>query len=137
MGTPTTGYNFLLFIDANKDKNNPNYIKVAGQRGVSLSRSQDTVDVTDKDSNNHMEYVPSLDSWSLDADGVLELDDNGFTEVQDTFEQKETFLIQLQQPDGSTLTGLAILTELKIEGPHDGEASASMSFQGTGPLTRA
>lgn len=134
MGTATTGYNFLLYVDSVNNPITPVYLKVAGQRGATLTRSQDTVDVTDKDSQRHMEFVTSLDSWTMDADGLLELDDNGFNAVETAWEQKQTIMVRLEQVDGTKKEGLGIITELSIEAPYDGEASMKISIQGTGPL---
>ncbi len=136
MGTARAGYDALIYVD--QSGAGTNFVKVAGQRGANLTRSLETIDVTDKDSLNWMEYLASLRSWTLDFDGLVELDDSGYTWLETCFTNRSTVQVRLSAPNGSTTyIGSAIITELSNEAPHDDAFTFSASFQGTGALTKA
>lgn len=113
------------------------WTKVAGQRGATLTRSAETVDVTDKDGLGWMEYLAGLKSWTLDCDGLVRLDDSGYTYLETAYKDGTTIQVRLITPSGATYTGSALITELSNEAPMDDAFSFSASFQGTGALTKA
>ncbi len=132
----TTGFNWLVFIDTANDPQNPTFTKVCGQRGLTMNRTADEVDVTNKCSEDSWkEFVLSLREWSQDLDGVVELADSGYQGVLDMFRQRRTVLVQKQASDGSTEVGLAFVTEISEEAPYDDAATFTLTLKGTGPLT--
>lgn len=130
-----TGYDVLLFVDTANDPQNPTFTKVAGQRGLTLNKSMEEVDVTDKDSDNWKEFVASLREWSIDADGVIETLDGGFAYLQDTYLNRRTVLVQVLAADGSSRAGLSFITDFPEEFPYDDAATFTLTLRGTGPLT--
>ena len=70
------GVNFLIYVE---DKTTPDtFIKVAGQRGGTLTREYDTLDVTSKDNFGWSDEEYGVASWSIEADGLLVENDAGF-----------------------------------------------------------
>lgn len=127
-----SGYDAVIYVSIASV-----FTKVAGQRGATLTRNAETVDVTDKDSNRWMEYLSGIKSWTLDCDGLVRLDDNGYTALETAWKDGTAVSIRLITPSGATYTGDALITELSNEAPMDDAFSFSASFQGTGALTKA
>ena len=68
-------------------------------------------------------------------DGVVELSDQGYQFALQAFRDRLTVLVQKQAADGSSEVGLAFITSIPEEAPHDDAATFSMTLRGTGALT--
>ena len=113
-------------------------ILLGGQKGASLEISKDTIEITAKSETAEKlrEYTSGYGSWKVSCDGL----------VWDSQETYDMFVDKVLNGDAKftlklkigsvTLTGEAICTGASIEGKFDAEATYSVSFQGTGPLTK-
>jgi len=113
--------------------------------GAALAESQTfsihftvaTIDVTNRDSSWHGEYLQGRDEWTIDFDGLYIYDDLAKKYLQYYWSDRTpaTLSIIVTMPDANTYTGEAILTSLDYEGPHEDKLSISGSLQGTAVLT--
>lgn len=115
----------------------PVYTAVGGQRGATLNRSSETIDVSNKVSGDWKKSISGLKEWSVDADGLLALTDAGFEALETAFNNSVEVLIQIAKGTDLVYSGNAIITDFPIEAPYDDVATYSVSFTGTGALTRA
>ena len=126
------GMDFIVSV-----KSGGGFVAVAGQRSVSLERNMETMETTTKDSNGYKEFVSGLKDWSISADGVIINSDAGFNALEEAYVSGEEVEIQISTGSSSNYTGKAIITSFPIEAPYDDLATYSLSFQGTGALTKA
>lgn len=125
------GLDFIVSV-----KKDANFVPVAGQRSVSLERNMETMETTTKDSNGYKEFVSGLKDWTISADGVIVQSDAGFTALEDAYLSGEPVEVQISTGTTNVYKGLAIITSFPIEAPYDDLATYSLSFQGTGALTK-
>ncbi len=126
MANVQKGINFLIYAGETK---------IAGQRGGTLNQSADTIETTNKDSNGWKEFVASFKEWSIDADGLMPVDDAGYKACKDAFLSGEELTVNLKDEAGKGFTGKVLITDFPIEVPYDDAATYSVTFQGTGALT--
>ncbi|MBP2638441.1 MAG: phage tail protein [Firmicutes bacterium] len=130
----TVGKDYLLNVNTGTPTV-PIWTIVGGQRGTSLARSADEIDVSHKTSGGWKSVKAGLRSWSMDLDGLVLLQDEGLQALEYAFMQGIEVNIQLLYPDGSYQTGWGSLTDFSMETPHDGEASLSGTISGNGALS--
>lgn len=137
MAGKVTGMKCIVTIHDSADK------IIAGQRGASLSRSAETIDVTTKDGDLWSASIAGFKSWSVDCDGAWIEGDQSQKKLNEAFlngtELKVTIYMNVSGEDGSwssteKFTGQAIVTDYSFDLPYDDLASYSISLQGTGPL---
>lgn len=114
----------------------PTYKKVGGQRGATLNRSADTFESTNKDSGEFKEFEYGFKEWSVDADGLLVLDDEGFAELEEAYMNSVKVKVQIGLPSGMKYEGLSVITDLPIEMPYDDLVTYSTTLQGSGVLQK-
>lgn len=114
----------------------PEYVKVAGQRGGKLNRSGDTIDVTTKDDEGWKNNRVGLLEWSIDGDGLVVVDDEGYKKIEEAFLNRQTVLVQFGVESGLCFEGEAVITDFPLDAPYDDELSYSVKLQGCGALTK-
>jgi len=130
-----SGINFFLFVNTGTTAA-PIWTKVAGQRGGTLNRSLDTIDLTTKDSSSWREIEGNFFEWSIEFDALLIETDEGFKHLETAFLAKEKIMVRFNTYLDTIYSGTAILTDFPIEAPFDAEATYSGTLQGSGELTR-
>ena len=128
MANTSVGMNFIVMVDGKR---------IAGQRGATLNQSADTIEATSKDSNGWKEFETSFKEWSIDADGLLPVDDEGYDALQEAFNSGVKLEVEVSTIDGVGYTGEALVTDFPIEMPYDDLATYSVTFQGTGELKKS
>lgn len=109
------------------------HIVVGGQRGATLNRSSEAIDVTNKVNGGWKESVAGFKEWSVDCDGLYVVDDAGYEALEAAFNASEE--VELKIASGNLVyVGKAIITDFPIEAPYDDIATYSISFTGTGAL---
>ncbi|WP_304428076.1 phage tail tube protein [uncultured Clostridium sp.] len=133
MGKKVAGVDVLLKI-----KKSGSYVVVGGQKGASLSRSAETIDVSDKTSGGWAESIMGLKSWGVDCEGFVTIGDEGYELLESAFENREAIDVELKVggADGYTRTGKAVITDFPEEYQQDSAVSFSISLQGASPLTK-
>lgn len=133
MGKKVAGVDVLL-----KVKKGGSFVVVGGQKGASLSRSAETIDVSDKTSGGWAESIMGLKSWGVDCEGFVTIGDEGYELLEDAFDKREAIEVELKigGEDGYTRTGKAVITDFPEEYQQDSAVSFSISLQGASPLTK-
>jgi len=111
------------------------YITIGGQRGATLSESNETLDVTTKDSGGAYEYDYGLYGWTISCDGLYVPDDVGYTALKTAFRGKTKVKVQIQEEGTATEEGEALVISKELDGPYDAEVTYTLELQGTGKLT--
>lgn len=112
-------------------------LAVAGQQGLTINRSADSIEVTSKDTKGGWKSkIPGMKEWSIDSDGIYVPTDETHQELGKAYNNSS--LVCLKIVNGKTkkhmFGGLACITEYNLEAPYDDSMTYSMSFEGNGPL---
>ena len=114
-------------------------VVLGGQKGASLSRSAETIDVSDKTSGGWSEAIMGLKSWSVECDGFVTLGDEGLKLMHEAFDERKSLDIEIKvggDEDGYTYTGSVVITDFPEEFSYDSAVTYSLSLQGASPLKR-
>lgn len=130
MGNKISGMKCRLYIvDASIEK------VLAGQRGATLSRTADTIDVTSKDSPGlWRENLQGFKEWSVSGDGVYVTDDEAYAILRDRFLESQNVDVIVIYEDGNTESGNATISDFSTELPYDDAVTYSITLAGSGPL---
>ena len=111
---------------------------IGGQKGASLSRSAETIDVSDKTSGGWSESIMGMKSWSLDCEGFVTLGDEGFEALYTAFDERTPLEVDIKVggADGYTYTGEVVITDFPEEFPMDDAVTYSLTLQGASALKR-
>lgn len=117
------------------------FVAIGGQKGASLSRSAETIDVSDKTSEGWSESIMGLKSWSLECEGFVCLGDKGFELLHDAFDNREALDVEIKvgaegDETGYTYTGKVVITDFPEEYQQDDAVTYSLSLQGASALKR-
>lgn len=127
------GLNVLISIKKDGD-----YKVVGGQRGATLNRASETLDVSNKATGGAWkEFIAGAKEWSIDCDGILIDGDDAFELIEESFLSGEVVEVKVGDEDGWGFEGNAIITDFPVEAPYDDALSYSMTLQGTGELKKA
>lgn len=130
----TVGKDYLLHINTGTVAV-PVWTLIGGQRGSSLGRTAEEIDVSHKTSGGWTSVKAGLRSWSIDLDGLMLLQDDGVAALDYAFMNGLEINVKFQYPDGTAQYGWGSLTDFSMETPHDGEASLSGTISGNGPIS--
>lgn len=110
---------------------------IAGQQGLTINRSADTLSVDSKDSDGWKASIPGMKQWSIDTNGVYVKDDAAHKHLATAFESGDPVCLKVynKKTQQGMFGGLASLTDYPIEAPYDDSVTYSMSFTGMGKLT--
>lgn len=128
-----SGVAFLIKIF---DSGTSSFKTVAGQRSGKLTRTIKDVDSTSKDSAGWEENIPTFRGWQVDFGNLLLETDTAFGDLETAYQNNAQIQVQLLTAGGHTYTGLATLTSLAMDVPHDNVAVISGSLKGTAALTK-
>lgn len=113
-------------------------LAVAGQQGLTINRSADSIEVTSKDTvGGWKSKIPGMKEWSIDSDGIYVPTDETHKELGKAYSNSE--LVCVKVINGKTkkhmFGGLACITEYSLEAPYDDSMTYSISLEGNGSLT--
>lgn len=122
-------------------KTDGSFVALGGQRGASLSRSANTIDVTDKNSEGWAESMVGVKTWGLDCDGFVVLGNEAFELLHEAFEGRSKLYVEIrvggeENANGYTYTGQVVITDFPEEFPQDDAVTFSLSLAGASPLKR-
>jgi len=137
MASPTTGNDYLIYVDDESASPAFNYVVVGGQQSLSKSQSQSEVDVTDKQSEEWEEQILGNRGLTYDCEGVTEEADAGFVKVREYSKDKSLHQWQVVTAAGDTITGQCTMSELTEDAPQDSAATFSFSIKFSGEPTFA
>ena len=108
----------------------------------SISMNVDTIDVSTKDSAGFRDLIGGQKSFSLSADGLMDMDGVAAdTEPDELFTQMMnrtavTFTFALATPAGYKYTGSGFITSLEITGGVEDAPTYSVSLEGSDAITQ-
>ena len=112
-------------------------LAVAGQQGLTINRSKDTVEITSKDTKGGWKSkIGGMKEWSIDNDGIYVLNDESHGELGKYFDGDDPVCIKVinsKQQEGM-FGGLCIVTEYSLEAPYDDAMTYSIKLEGMGAL---
>ena len=109
---------------------------IGGLRSTSITLNEEMVDITNKDSSNLRTLLPAAGVQSITVSGSGVFTDSA-SEVQARTNfggaalQSMSFVI----PDLGTYAGSFLCTSLEYSGEYNGEATYSMTFEGSGSIS--
>ena len=116
-------------------------VAVGGQTGASLSRSAETIDVTDKTSGGWSSSIAGVKSWSVDADGFVTLGDEAMELLEKAFDERKPVELEIrmggtEDANGVTYTGSAFITDFPLDFSQDSAVTYTLAFSSASPLVR-
>ncbi|EAC8477290.1 phage major tail protein, TP901-1 family [Listeria monocytogenes] len=128
------GKNILLAIfNAAGDK----LLAVAGQQGLTVNRSKDSIEITSKDTvGGWKSKIGGMKEWSIDNDGLYVTGSDSHKELAQYFEGDSAVCIKIldQLNKKGLFGGLAIVTDYSFEAPFDDAMTYSIKLDGMGAL---
>ena len=126
------GLNVIISI-----KKGSEYKVVGGQRGATLNRGSETLDVSNKATGGAWkEFITGAKELSIDGDGILIDGDEAFGLLEEAFLAGTIVDVKIGDDTGWGFQGNAIITDFPVEAPYDDALSYSMTLQGTGALNK-
>ena len=136
VSSASVGKDFIFLLKINTGTAAvPVWTTIGGQRGASLKRTADEIDVSDKVSGGWKAVKAGLRSWGIDLDGLVVLSDVGLQALEQGFMEGVEINVLLLYPDGTVQTGWGSVTDFSLDTPHDGEATLKGTIGGNGELT--
>ena len=129
------GKDILLMI---WDKAGTNLLAIAGQQGLTINRSTDSLEVTTKDTvGGWKSFLAGMKEWSIDNDGLFVADDESHKELSGYFDRGDLVCLKVvnNKTGKDMFGGLAAITDYSLEAPYDDAMTYSATFSGTGALT--
>lgn len=127
------GLDFLIKVNTGTDVA-PVWTAVGGQRGATLNRTSDTVETTFKGNGGFKTYAQSFKEWSVDADGIVVLNDAGYKAIEDAYMSGELVKIELSSANGRKYKGDMIVSDFPVEMPYDDMMTYSLTLMGASEL---
>lgn len=121
-----------------------NLLAIAGQQGLTINRSTDSIEVTSKDTEGGWKAkIAGMKEWSIDSDGAYVASDSAHQELSSAYDEGRLVCLKVVKKavsNGVTsysdmFGGLAIISDYSLEAPFDDAMTYSLSLDGNGPLT--
>lgn len=120
------------------DATGEHILAVAGQQGLTINRSADTIEVSTKDTEGGWKAsIAGMKEWSIDLDGLYVKDDASQAILSTAFTAGDLVCIKVYDAKAQKgmFGGVAAITDFPIEAPYDDAVTYSVSFSGVGKLT--
>lgn len=119
------------------DSTGASLLAVSGQRGLTINRSADSIEVSSKDTKGGWKSkIAGMKEWSIDNDGLYVPSDATHKTLSQAFENGDPVCIKII--NGKTKTamfgGLAYVTDYPLEAPYDDAMTYSIALDGNGAL---
>lgn len=138
---PETGNGWLIYVDKSAtaktyaERATADWQLIGGQRSLSKGSTLGVADVTDKDSSNWSESLPTNREGELSLDNLFEADDDGLEVVEKMHTSRETRLLRVTNGTLQYVSAY-ICTEFPLEAPQDDAVTLGITFRRTGPEER-
>lgn len=119
------------------DSTGENLLAVAGQQGLTINRSKDSIEVTSKDSKGGWKTkIGGMKEWSIDNDGLYVPNHASHKALGKAFKNDELLCLKVidQKNETGMFGGLATLTDYSLEAPYDDAMTYSAALDGSGEL---
>lgn len=112
-------------------------LAIAGQKGLTINRSADTIEVSSKDTEGGWKSnIAGMKEWSIDLDGVYVASDESHRVLSAAFENSDPVCLKVinNKLDADLFGGLAYITDYPLEAPYDDAMTYSLTLSGNGAL---
>ena len=119
------------------DSTGANLLAIAGQQGLTINRSADTIEITSKDTTGGWKgYLAGMKEWSIDNDGLYVASDEAHQALSKAFTNGDPVCIKVinSKTKKGMFGGLASITEYTLEAPYDDAMTYSITLSGMGGL---
>lgn len=119
------------------DPTGTDLLAVAGQQGLTINRTKDSIEVTSKDSKGGWKQkIGGMKEWSIDNDGLYVPSHESHVALGKAFKNDELVCIKVidQKNEVGMFGGLAVLSDYSLEAPYDDAMTYSISLDGSGEL---
>lgn len=119
------------------DSTGANLLAIAGQQGLTINRSADTIEITSKDTTGGWKgYIAGMKEWSIDNDGLYVASDAAHRALSEAFTNGDPVCIKVinSKTKKGMFGGLASITEYTLEAPYDDAMTYSITLSGMGGL---
>lgn len=119
------------------DATGENLLAIAGQQGLTINRSADSIEVTSKDTvGGWKSKIQGMKEWSIDNDGLYVASDDSHKTLTKAFNDSELVCLKVinQKEKKGLFGGLAIVSDYSLEAPYDDAMTYSISLEGNGGL---
>ncbi len=120
------------------DATGANILAVAGQQGLTINRSADTIEVSTKDTEGGWKAsIAGMKEWSIDLDGLYVKDDASQAILSTAFTSGDLVCIKVYDAKAKKglFGGVAAITDFPLEAPYDDAVTYSITLSGVGKLT--
>lgn len=120
------GINVILKVDD---------VPVGGQLNVELSRSQESIDITNKINGDWKESLSGLRTWSINCSGIYVKNQNGFMALENAFmtNQEITAVIDIGI---YRYQGRCLITDFPVNAIYNQQFKYTIKLLGNGALER-
>lgn len=112
-------------------------LAIAGQQGLTINRSADSIEVTSKDTQGGWKAkIAGMKEWSIDNDGLYVASDESHKALATAFENGDFLCVKVinAKTKKAMFGGLAVVTDYSLEAPYDDSMTYSISLEGSGAL---
>lgn len=138
MATTVLGKDLLMYVDTSATAT-PLYTAVACATSSTLSGSTEFIEATCKGSAGWREGIPGGQSWNMSTDGLYQPDSAvSVIDLMDIWLTKKKVKLAFGMAGSGAVrwTGEAYLSQPEISSPNGEAVTYSVTFEGTGPLTK-
>lgn len=119
------------------DATGTDLLAISGQKGLTINRSADSIEVTSKDTTGGWKSkIAGMKEWSIDNDGLYIPSHSSHKALGTAFQNSDPVCVKIV--NGKTKTsmfgGLAYVTDYSLEAPYDDGMTYSLSLDGNGAL---
>ena len=110
---------------------------VSHSTNCTVNLTMATIGVSSKDSVGWTDKLASIRDWNGSCDGMITLDGTfGIEQIYGAMNARTSVTVKFATDDATDrfFSGSAFITALNNVAPHEGGATFSMSFEGTGKL---
>lgn len=119
------------------DSTGAKLLAISGQKGLTINRSADSIEVTSKDTKGGWKSkIAGMKEWSVDNDGFYIPTHDSHKALGTAFQNSDPVCIKIVngKTKKSMFGGLAYVTDYSLEAPYDDGMTYSISLEGNGAL---
>ena len=119
------------------DATGTDLLAINGQKGLTINRSADSIEVTSKDTQGGWKSkIAGMKEWSVDNDGFYIPSHASHKALGTAFQNSDPVCIKIVngKTKKSMFGGLAYVTDYSLEAPFDDGMTYSISLEGNGAL---
>nr|DAZ36614.1 MAG TPA: major tail protein [Caudoviricetes sp.] len=119
------------------DATGTDLLAISGQKGLTINRSADSIEVTSKDTQGGWKSkIAGMKEWSVDNDGFYVPSHASHKALGKAFQNSDPVCIKIVngKTKVSMFGGLAYVTDYSLEAPYDDGMTYSISLDGNGAL---